>query len=512
MKNCENLTETALAINFRTRHDLLNCLNQIIGYAEMLAEEADGCGREKWVGDLGKINSAAQQMLERLEFLFSCTHGNTAQACVNCFTDTKPIPRTDLHLNKTAFPDRVLSGRILVVDDDPANQEVLSRCLEHQGYQIDLADSGAQALKKLGQDAFDLVLLDVMMPDMDGYEVLQRMKADTALRKVPVIMISACANIDHVILCIETGAEDYLPKPFNSTLLEARISATLEKKRLREQELKLISQAMQAEAALERHRALTQAVAGVAHEINTPLGIVKTALSIIKNRLSLPKIQSLFQGNADNEELLQDVLESSDLMIKNVDTAHRLIENFKKIAVDQLIEHQETVNLPTLLKDAIDLFKISARQAKLEIQLDVSGIRQEREWHGYPGYLTQIMMNFLQNIDRYAYPGGNGGKVEITVTYRVEPNKAGQFILTVRDFGAGISPENIGKIFEPFFTTGRSKGGSGLGLAIVGNMVAVAMQGTVSVESEPGYGTCFTVCFPKQSEKTAYEPKNLSSS
>jgi signal transduction histidine kinase len=283
--------------------------------------------------------------------------------------------------------------------------------------------------------------------------------------------------------------------------LKARISATLEKKRLRDQELKLISQAMQAEAALERHRALTQAVAGVAHEINTPLGIVKTALSIIKNRLSLPKIQSLFQGDSDNEELLQDILESSGLMIKNVDTAHRLIENFKKIAVDQIIEHQETVNLPALLKDAVDLFKISARQAKLDIRLDVSGIRHDQEWHGYSGYLTQIIMNFLQNIERYAYPDGIGGKVEITVTDQEEPDKAGQFILTVRDFGAGIIPENICKIFEPFFTTGRSKGGTGLGLAIVSNMVTHAMQGAVSVESKPSYGTCFTICFPKNLHK-----------
>ncbi len=82
-----------------------------------------------------------------------------------------------------------------MVDDNPANQEILSRRLEHQGYQIVLADSGTQALEKLSQDSFDLVLLDVMMPDMDGYEVLQRMKADTILRKIPVIMISACADI-----------------------------------------------------------------------------------------------------------------------------------------------------------------------------------------------------------------------------------------------------------------------------------------------------------------------------
>jgi signal transduction histidine kinase len=190
-------------------------------------------------------------------------------------------------------------------------------------------------------------------------------------------------------------------------------------------------------------------------------------------------------------------LESSGLTIKNIDIASRLIENFKKIAVNQIIEHQETVNLPVLLEDAIDLFKISARQAKLDIQLDVSGIRQEPEWHGYSGYLTQIMMNFLQNIERYAYPSGIGGNVQIVVTDREEPNKAAEFILTVRDFGAGISPEHIGKIFEPFFTTGRCKGGTGLGLSIVSNMVTVAMQGTVSVESGQSNGTCFTVCFPK---------------
>ncbi len=497
MANCESSTATCLAINPQTRHDLLNWLNQIIGYSELLAEEADSSSQKMLAGDLGNINSAAQQMLERLETLFSCSNDYSIQAIDNRLLEIKEVQRADLNKNKTPLPDRVVSGKILVVDDNAANQEILSRRLEKQGYQIVLADCGSQALEKLSHDSFDLVLLDVMMPDMDGYEVLQRMKADSILVKIPVIMISACADIDHVINCIEIGAEDYLSKPFNSTLLKARISATLEKKRLREQELSFISQAMQAEASLERHRALTQAVAGVAHEINTPLGIVKTALSVIKNRLSLPKIQSLFQNDPESKDQLQDILECSDLTIKNVDTAHRLIENFKKIAVDQLIERQDTVNLPALLKDAIDLFKVSARQAKLEIQLDVSGIQHEQEWHGYPGYLTQIIMNFLQNIERYAYPGGNGGKVDITVSDQQELNKAAQFILTIRDYGVGISPENIGKIFEPFFTTGRNKGGTGLGLAIVSNMVTVAMQGKVSVESEPGDGASFTICFPK---------------
>jgi signal transduction histidine kinase len=497
MTNCKSSTATCLAINPKTRHDLLNWLNQIIGYSEMLTEEADSSGQDRLAGDLGNINSAAQQMLERLETLFSCAYDYSIQTSDNRLLEIKEVPRTDLNKHKTPFQDRAISGKILVVDDSPANQDILSRRLEKQGYQTVLANSGAQALEKLNLGSFDLVLLDVMMPDMDGYEVLQRMKADPVLVKIPVIMISACADIDHVINCIEIGAEDYLPKPFNSTLLKARISATLEKKRLREQEMSFISQAMQAEASLERHRALTQAVAGVAHEINTPLGIVKTALSVIKNRLSLPKIQSLFQNDPENRNQLQDIRECSDLMVKNIDTAHRLIENFKKIAVDQLIEHQDTVNLPVLLKDAIDLFKVSAREARLEIQLDVSGIEHEQAWHGYPGYLTQIVMNFLQNIERYAYPDGNGGKVEITVSDQQECNKAAQFILTIRDYGVGISTENIGKIFDPFFTTGRSKGGTGLGLAIVSNMVTVAMRGKVSVASEPGQGACFTICFPK---------------
>lgn len=496
MKPCDKLTDLSLTIDGYARHELLNWLNQIIGYAEMLTEEAGNSELEKFVTDVDKINCAAKQMQFYLENLFSCKQHCGSPTLVETLSEVIPS-RTVVSAKVTAVSETEVIGKILVVDDNDANQEILSRHLVQQGYSIELSDNGTEALAKLRQGAYDLVLLDVMMPDMDGYEVLQRMKADAVLRNIPVIMISACADISQVILCIEKGAEDYLPKPFNSTLLKARISATLEKKRLREQELSYISKSIQTEAALERHRALTQAVAGVAHEINTPLGIVKTGLSIISNRLLLPDIQSLFKSNADHAELLQDMLESSDLTIKNIDIAHRLIENFKKIAVDQIIEHQETVNLSGLLKDAIDLFKISARQAKLDIKLDVSAVCHEQDWHGYPGYMTQIMMNFLQNIERYAYPSGIGGKVEIILSDRVNPNKQAEFILTIRDCGTGISPENKGKIFDPFFTTGRCKGGTGLGLAIVNNMVTVAMGGSVSVESETDFGTQFTVCFPK---------------
>lgn len=126
---------------------------------------------------------------------------------------------------------------ILVVDDEETNRYTLTRRLERAGYtKIATADNGRIALDMLQGTPYDLVLLDIMMPEVDGYEVLRQVKADMRLRHVPVIMISAVDDIASVVKCIELGAEDYLPKPFNSVLLSARIGASLEKKRLRDQE------------------------------------------------------------------------------------------------------------------------------------------------------------------------------------------------------------------------------------------------------------------------------------
>jgi DNA-binding response OmpR family regulator len=125
---------------------------------------------------------------------------------------------------------------LLVVDDIEDNRFALTRRLAREGYaNLATADNGRRALELLSSKPFDLVLLDIMMPHMNGYEVLAQMKADGTLRHIPVIMISAVDEIDSVIRCIELGAEDYLPKPFNPTLLRARVGACLERKRLYDQ-------------------------------------------------------------------------------------------------------------------------------------------------------------------------------------------------------------------------------------------------------------------------------------
>ena len=123
-------------------------------------------------------------------------------------------------------------ARILIVDDEPFNLDVLEQELELLGHTSVRAENGLQALEKLQDEPFDLVLLDVMMPGLDGYGVLGRIKADEAWRHIPVIMISALTEMSSVVRCISNGAEDYLPKPFDPVLLEARIGASLERKRL----------------------------------------------------------------------------------------------------------------------------------------------------------------------------------------------------------------------------------------------------------------------------------------
>lgn len=153
---------------------------------------------------------------------------------------------------------------VLVVDDNEVNRDVLARRLQRQGHRVVMAENGRQALESMQTRPFDLVLLDIMMPEMNGYQVLEHMKVDATLRHVPVIVISALDEMDSVVRCIELGAEDYLTKPFNRVLLQARIEASLEKKRLHDQEQAYLEELMilqridrELNTSLDVHRAIS---------------------------------------------------------------------------------------------------------------------------------------------------------------------------------------------------------------------------------------------------------------
>lgn len=157
-------------------------------------------------------------------------------------------------------------GRVLVVDDNEMNRDLLSRRVQRQGHTVTVAEDGVKALELMRQKPFDLVLLDIMMPNMNGYEVLEHLKADPNLRHLPVIVISALDDIDSAVKCIELGAEDYLHKPFNKVLLKARINNCLEKKWLRDQE-QIYLQQLQTEQARSERLLLSILPASIAEQL-----------------------------------------------------------------------------------------------------------------------------------------------------------------------------------------------------------------------------------------------------
>jgi len=190
------------------------------------------------------------------------------------------------------------------------------------------------------------------------------------------------------------------------------------------------------------------------------------------------------------------VREATDLVQKNITRAHTLVQGFKNLAVGLSTDAKETLHLSEVLVEILGLFKINARQAKLAVEFNTTLTHQESTWVGYRGHLTRVILNLLTNVERYAYPDGVGGRVEIALSAG-QQRKEPYFLITVRDFGAGIAPENLPKVFEPFFTTGRGQGGTGLGMAIVYNLVTETLQGTIAIESALNQGTTVRVTVPQ---------------
>jgi len=284
------------------RHELRTPLNHIIGYAEMLLEELEAGNKPEIATGLTALRGDARQLLTRLNEVLARRHDGPPDLAAARDTLRPPLERVraagetlrrqaadgdhaalvpDLDriraaterlaaLLDTGSAERPTTARsdetstpagagataprpvILVVDDNDDNRDMLTRRLRRQGYDVQTATGGRAALDALGRAPVDLVLLDVMMPDLDGYAVLQHLKAQPDTRAIPVLMISALDELDSVVRCIQLGADDYLGKPFDPVLLQARIGACLEKKRLHDEEARHRHALAELNATLER--------------------------------------------------------------------------------------------------------------------------------------------------------------------------------------------------------------------------------------------------------------------
>src|SRR5436190_559918 len=219
-------------------HEVRTPLNQVIGYAEMLQEQAKELGHDSFASDLQKVHSAGRRLLDLIVQNFESIELNS-EALGSEFSPSKrhqAFAREPTQEQDKAAGAATSTGSLLVVDDNERNRDMLKRRLERLGYDVSCAENGIEALKLVRTESFDLLLLDVIMPLMDGFEVLEQLKAEPLLRDIPVIVLSASDQLDHVVKCIQKGAQDYLSKPFSPVLLQARIGSCLERKRLRDQE------------------------------------------------------------------------------------------------------------------------------------------------------------------------------------------------------------------------------------------------------------------------------------
>jgi MFS transporter, NNP family, nitrate/nitrite transporter len=235
------------------------------------------------------------------------------------------------------------------------------------------------------------------------------------------------------------------------------------------------------EQEINRLRSMGEMIAGLAHEINTPLGIVNHASSIVAERI-----------DSEKPDAKDDIREASKLIQDGVRRAHKLVKTFKHLSASQVSDSKAIVNIRTLIDECTTLYALKARASRLRINVVDQLAQGDGQWEGYPGHFSQIILNLLTNADRYAYPEGNGGEVRIVLD-----SKPSEYLVTVQDFGRGIQAEDLPRVFDPFFTTGRDSGGTGLGMAIVQNLVTASLQGDIQLESAPGKGTAVKLIIPR---------------
>ena len=454
------------AVRPQLLHDLRTPLNQIIGYSEMLSEEADAQPRT-FATDLDKITSAGKRILTLIEANFAATREGAAVA--PAMDDHQP-GRLD---RKAVVTADVEPGLVLVVDDDPANRDVLSRRLRRQGHAVQTASNGRDALRLVREAAFDLVLLDIMMPDTDGYSVLAQMKNDEQLRHVPVIMISALSEVSSVVRCIEAGAEDYLTKPFDPVLLRARIGSCLDKKRGRDRETALYERLRENYKRLEELEKLRVDMRNmIVHDLRSPLTGIIVGVEMLEKYGELNPEQRDMMTIALNSGhtllgMINDLLdiEKMESGVTRLDYGEASPEALVRGAVQQLasIAEQEGTIVVTNVDDDLPLLACDASK------------------------LSRTLVNLIANAIKFTHEG------TVTVT---ASRVADEVAFSVRDTGPGIPREAFARIFQKFGQLDHDRRvGTGLGLAFC-KLAVEAHGGSIMVESTPSEGSTFSFTIP----------------
>ncbi|AKG20806.1 hybrid sensor histidine kinase/response regulator [Calothrix sp. 336/3] len=391
---------------------------------------------------------------------------------------------------------------IVVIDDTPANLHLLTNLLKENGYLVRPFPSGKLGIVGIQHAAPALILLDIQMPNMNGYEVCQQLKANETTRDIPVIFISALDEILDKVKAFTVGGVDYITKPFQTEEVLARISTHLDLSRLQ----KLLKQEnyLQAQQLAEQNRQLQKInrllektneeliqstrlkdefLATMSHELRTPLNAILGMTESLQEEIFGEINEKQFQALATVErsgnhllELINDILDVSKIVSGQIEL------NYTNTAIIPLCQQSLEFIQPQASKKSIHL--------ESKVPVDLPNFRMDER------RIRQVLINLLNNAVKFT---PEGGAITLEVIYPITIQQQNYLQIFVKDTGMGIAAEDIKRVFEPFIqldsNLNRKYEGTGLGLTLVKRIVELH-GGEVSLTSELGVGSCFAIALP----------------
>ncbi|MEH2393616.1 MAG: response regulator [Nostoc sp.] len=413
------------------------------------------------------------------------------------------------------------NGFILIVDDNPTNLSVLCEALNSEGFRFRVAVDGESAIAQAERNQPELILLDVQMPGIDGFETCCRLKANSVTQNIPIIFTTALADTESKTKGFSLGAVDYIPKPFAQEEVISRVRVHLQLKQLTEsleQQVSDRTKALQkAQVKLvqqEKLSTLGELIAGIGHEINNPINFISSNISPLQKYIAaVTELLLLYEQEYPNptakittaiEDLdlnfvLEDmakILNSLQLGSERIRNLSNSLRNFCRSDRDTKISADLHQGLDSTLMILQHRFKANGARPRIEV-IKSYGILPEVKC--YIGQMNQVFMNILANavdaVDEAITQGQMSNLIpEIKIATEIDSEEL--VVIRIADNGIGI-PERLKKrLFEPLFTTKNVGKGTGLGLSIAYEIVVEKHNGVLDVNSQPSVGTEFIIKIP----------------
>ena len=373
------------------------------------------------------------------------------------------------------------NARILLVDDTKANLDLLCELLEAEGYNIAMAPNGEIALKVASRAVPDLILLDVKMPGIDGFEVCRRLKADPQTRDIPVIFITAEDLTESVVTGFEVGGIDYIKKPFQEKEVLARVDTHLQidhlTRELAQRNAELERANQQIEESADRKSAF---LASMSHEIRTPITAIKGFVDNILDGIG-------GEPNDSHRRYLDRVVQNTDHLLNLVND----ILDLSKIEADRMDVSVDKVDAKDLISSCCESIRPSVAEG---VQLDQEINQCLGDIQTDQARLRQILLNLLSNAAKFT----EVGRITVRAEQIQDDDSVPLLSVSVSDTGIGIPNDQLEAIFDEFRqvkNSDRQHKGTGLGLSITKRLCEL-LGGAIVVESELGKGSCFVASVP----------------